>query len=179
MGLYDEVDPKDLTTGDLYDRDYWDADFNAKMLEIALKTRQGEGAIQVKIEESIRTLDPLIAKYPAHAGLKAWKARGEAILKKISPDANRGESFSGECPWNQVNLEQLWFNFFFGKMAFERKDYNQAQICLSNVVQNYQFILRPERFNQYPEDLQKLLNDSKPMAEEMYKTSKAKLGFGS
>src|SRR5690348_12245916 len=70
-GLYG--DGKDIKTGDIADQDYWWAKFDAMMLDIAIQTKQPEGAIAVELASSIRRLDDLIKKYPNHEDLKKMK----------------------------------------------------------------------------------------------------------
>jgi len=172
-GLYDS-DAKEVTSGDLNSQDYWWTKFDAMMLEIALKQRQPEGHIAVDLASSIRRTDDLLKVYPQHEEIKKWKAHFTDIDSKINPDANRGSSFTTECPWDESNFAQLWVNLHWAQTAAAQKDWATARSCLSNVQQNYGFMLRPDRMKDYPEDLRKWVIDSKPVAEKLMMEAKAK-----
>ncbi len=175
QGLYGNPG-KDLAGGELNDQDYWWAKFDAMMLELAIQQHQPEGHIAVDLASSIRRLDDLSKKYPKHQEIAKWKARAAEVDSKIDPNANRGLSFGPECPWDESNFAQLWVNLHWAKVAYAAKDYNTAQGDLQNVMQNYQFMLRPDRMKNYPEDLRKYVEDSKPEADQLYKAVKEKSG---
>jgi len=167
-------DTRDKTTGDLPDQDYWWAKFDNTMLDLALKQRQPEGRIGLNLVSSIHRLDDLIKKYPKHEDLKKWKAHAEEIQKKIDPNANRGTPMNAGCPWEESNYAQLWVNWHFAKMLLEKNDYEQAYLMLTNVMQNYSIMLKPDRMKDYPEDLRQWVIDSKPEADKMMALAKEK-----
>lgn len=173
QGLYADDDKK-VTSGDLNNQDYWWAKFDAMMLEMAIKQRQPEGKIAIDLASSIRRLDDLSKQFPKHQEIAGWKARAAEVDAKIDPNADRSKSFGPECPWDEANFAQLWVNLHWAKAAYAVKDYGTAVSCLSNVMQNYQFMLRPDRMNGYPDDLRKYVENSKPEADSMYKAAKAK-----
>jgi hypothetical protein len=173
QGLYGD-EGKNVSSGDLNDQDYWWAKFDAMMLELAIKEHQPEGHIAVDLASSIRRLDELSKKYPKHQEIAKMKARAREVDSKINPDAPRGGSFGPECPWDEANFAQLWVNLHWAKTAFAVKDYNTAYSDLQNVMQNYQFMLKPDRMKNYPEDLRKWVVDSKPEADQLYKAVKEK-----
>ncbi len=172
-GLYDD-DTKDVTNGDLADQDYWWAKFDMTMLDLAVKERQPEGKIGLNLVSTINRLDDLIKKYPKHEDLKKWKAHAEEIQKKIDPNAPRGGSFNAGCPWDEANYAQLWVNWHFAKMLLDKKDYEQAYSMLTNVMQNYDIMLRPDRMKDYPDDLRQWVISSKDEADQMVKLAKSK-----
>jgi hypothetical protein len=174
QGLYGD-DNKTLTSGDLNDQDYWWAKYDAMMLELAIKQRQPEGHIAVDLASSIRRLDDLMKKYPKHQEIAKWKARAQQVDAKIDQNANRGASFTPDCPWDEANFAQLWVNLHWAKFAYEAKDYNTAYSDLQNVMQNYRVMLAPDRMKDYPADLRSYVVDSKPEADAMYKAVKDKL----
>ncbi len=173
QGLYGDAG-KTATSGDLNDQDYWWAKFDAMMLEMAIKQHQPEGHIAVDLASSIRRLDDLSKRFPKHQEIAKWKARAAEVDSKIDPNANRGASFGPECPWDEANFAQLWVNLHWAKYAFEQKDYNTTLGNLQNVMQNYQFMLRPDRMKNYPDELRNYVIDSKPEADRLYKAVKEK-----
>jgi hypothetical protein len=173
QGLYAD-EAKSVTSGPLNDQDYWWAKFDAMMLELAIKQHQPEGHIAVDLASSIRRLDDLSKKFPKHQEIAQWKARAQQVDSKIDQNANRGASFGPECPWDEANFAQLWVNLHWAKVAYDAKDYNTALGCMQNVMQNYQYMLRPDRMKNYPEDLRKYVEDSKPGADSLYKSIKEK-----
>jgi hypothetical protein len=175
QGLYGD-EGKNATSGELNNQDYWWARFDAMMLEIAIKQHQPEGHIAVDLASSIRRLDDLSKKYPKHQEIAKMKARAMEIDAKIDPNAPRGASFGPECPWDEANFAQLWVNLHWAKVAFDAKDYNTAASCMQNVMQNYQFMLRPDRMKNYPPELSKYVVDSKPDADKLVKAIKDKRG---
>jgi hypothetical protein len=175
IGLYDS-DAPEVTTGELNSQDYWWTKFDAMMLEIALKQRQPEGRIGIDLAIALRRIDDLQKKYPKHDEIKKWRARFEEVQSKIDPNANRGDSFTTECPWDESNFAQLWVNFHWAKVAADQKDWTTAVSCLQNVEQNYEIMLAPDRMKDYPADLRKWVIDSKPEADKLYATAKAKTG---
>jgi hypothetical protein len=175
QGLYGD-EQKSVTSGVLNDQDYWWAKFDAMMLEMAIEQHQPEGHIAVDLASSIRRLDDLSKRFPKHQEIAQWTARAHQVDSKIDPNANRGLSFGPECPWDEANFAQLWVNLHWAKAAYDAKDYNSALGSMQNVMQNYQFMLRPDRMKDYPEDLRKYVVDSKPDADNLYKAIKAKSG---
>ena len=65
-------------------------------------------------------------------------------------------------------------NWHFAKMLLDAKDYEQAHLMLTNVMQNYDIMLKPDRMKDYPDDLRKWVVDSKPEADKMMALSKEK-----
>jgi hypothetical protein len=47
---------------------------------------------------------------------------------------------------------------------------------MQNVMQNYQFMLKPDRMKDYPEELRKWVIETKPAAEKLAAEAKAKTG---
>jgi hypothetical protein len=174
QGLYGDGN-KDVASGELNDQDYWWAKFDATMLELAIKTHQPEGHIAVDLASSIRRLDDLMKKYPKHAEIAQWTARAKQVDAKIDQNAPRSASFTQDCPWDEANFAQLWVNLHWAKFAYSVKDYNTAYSDMQNVMQNYQFMLRPDRMKNYPDDLRAYVVDSKPGADQLYKDLKEKL----
>jgi hypothetical protein len=175
VGLYDG-DSGEITTGDLNSQDYWWTKFDAMMLEIALKQHQPEGRIGIDVAIALRRMDDLTKKYPKHEGIKKWKARFEEVQGKINPDANRGDSFTTECPWDESNFAQLWVNVHWLKFLVDQKNWNDAAPLVSNIKQNYQIMLAPDRMKNYPEDLRKWVVDSKPESDKLAALVKFKTG---
>jgi len=172
-GLYGD-EAKNATNGELNDQDYWWAKFDTMMLDIAVKQHQPEGRIGLNLVSSSKRLDDLAKKYPKHEEIQKWKQRAEELQAKIDPNADRGKPFGPECPWDESNFAQLWVNLHWAQVAFDAKDYTTALSCLQNVMQNYEFMLRPDRMKDYPEELRKWVVDSKPGADTLYKAVKEK-----
>ena len=176
QGLYDTG--KNATTGDLMDQDYWWARFDHEMLELCLKQHQPEGRIDVEVGGAIRRLDDLIKKYPKHEDLAKWRARAVEIDKKVNPNAQRGTPFNAGCPWEEANYAQLWVNWHYSKMLLDDKNYELAFTMLTNVMQNYDIMLKPDRMKDYPEELRSWVVTSKPEADKMWALAKAKTHHG-
>jgi hypothetical protein len=172
QSLYD--DGKNTTTGDLMDQDYWWARFDHEMLELAIKQHQPEGRIDLNLATSVNRLNDLIKKYPKHEELPKWRARAMEVQKKINPNAQRSTPFNAGMPWEESNYAQLWVNWHFAKMLLDAKDYEQAHLMLTNVMQNYAIMLAPDRMKDYPDDLRQWVIDSKPEADKMMALAKAK-----
>src|SRR5438874_2050837 len=107
-GLYD--DDKKAATGELADRDYWQARWDIMMLDLAIKQRQPEGKIGLNLVSTIKNLEDLAKKYPNHEEIKKMKAHAEEIQKKVDPNASRSEAWKPGCPWDESNFAQLWIN---------------------------------------------------------------------
>jgi hypothetical protein len=172
QSLYD--DGKNTTTGDLMDQDYWFAKFDRDMLELAIKQHQPEGRIDLNLASSINRLNDLIKKYPKDEDLPKWRGRAMEVQKKINPNASRSTAFNAGMPWEESNYAQLWVNWHFAKMLLDAKDYGQAHLMLTNVMQNYDIMLKPDRMKDYPDDLRKWVVDSKPEADQMMALAKSK-----
>ena len=170
-GLYDS-DKKDVTSGDLDDQDYWWTKFDMMMLDKALEQKQPEGRIAVSIASTGRRLDDLVKKYPKHEDLKKWKEKIDDINKKIDPNANRSEAWKPGCPWDESNFAQAWVNYHWGKMQIEAKEIEPAKGTWQNVVQNFDIMLKPDRMKDYPDDLRKWVEDTKPEADKIFKQLK-------
>lgn len=175
MGLYDS-DSGDIATGDLNSQDYWWTKYDAAMLDLALKQHQPEGRIGVNLAIALRRIDDLQKKYPKHEQIKKWKTRFEEIQGKINPNANRSDSFTTECPWDESNFAQLWVNEHWVKFLVEQKNWKDAEPLLSNIRQNYEIMLAPDRMKNYPEDLRKWVTESKPEFEKLAVQVKDKTG---
>ena len=167
-GLYDS-DAKTVKSGDLNDRDYWQAKFDMMMLDLALKQKQPEGRIGLNLVSTVNNLKDLAKKYPAHTELKEMLAKAEDIQKKIDPNASRSDSWKPGCPWDEANFVQYWVNFHAAREALKAKEMDKAKMYLSNVKQNQEFLSRPDRLKDYPEELRKWYEESKPEVEKMDK----------
>ncbi len=172
-GLYDD-DVKNLKSGDLNDRDYWQAKFDIMMLDMAIKQRQPEGRIGLNLVSTIKNLDDLIKKYPNHEELKKWKEHAAEVEKKIDPNASRGESWKPGCPWDESNFVQYWVNVHAAKSAYDAKEMDKSKMYLSNVKQNLEILSRPDRLKDYPEELRKWFDESKAQVEKLDKDLKGK-----
>jgi len=170
--LYDDAE---TAQGELNDRDYWQARFDMMMLDLAIKQRQPEGRIGLNLASTVRNLDELAKKYPAHEEIKTLKSKAESIQKKIDPNASRSESWKPGCPWDEANFVQLWVNWHAANAASQANEPEKALMYMSNVNQNYDLLSRPDRLKDYPADLKKWFDDTKPQAEAMTAELKKKL----
>ena len=137
------------------------------MLDLAVKQHQPEGRIGMNIAIALRRMDDLIKKYPKHEGIKKWKTHFEEVQAKINPNASRSDGFTTECPWDESNFAQLWVNEHWVKFLVEQKNWNDAKPLISNIRQNYEIMLAPDRMKNYPEDLRKWVVESKPEFEKL------------
>ncbi len=166
-GLYDD-DAKNVTKGDLDDQDYWWTKYDMMMLDLAIKQHQPEGRIAVDLASTKNRLDDLIKKYPKHEQLKKWKDHVDEVMDKIDPNADRSAQFNPGCPWDESNFAQAWVNYHWGKMKIDAKEDEDAFGLFQNVKQNFDILLAPDRMKDYPEDLRKWVQDSKPEVDKIY-----------
>jgi len=171
-GLYD--DDKKVNSGELNDRDYWQARWDMMMLDYAIKQKQPEGKIGLNLVSTIKNLEDLAKKYPNHEEIKKMKAKAEEIDKKIDQNASRSESWKPGCPWDEANFAQLWINWHAAQSAAKANEPDKAYGYMTNVMQNYNLLSKPDRLKDYPEDLKKWFDDTKPEAEKFMKEIKAK-----
>jgi hypothetical protein len=175
VDLYDDNNAE-IKTNDLNSQDYWWTKFDAMMLDIAVKQHQPEGRIGMNIAIALRRMDDLIKKYPKHEGIQKWKTHFEEVQAKINPDANRSQSFTTECPWDESNFAQLWVNVHWLEYLVEQKNWKDAEPLISNIKQNYAIMLAPDRMKNYPEDLRKWVTESKPRTDKLIAAVKDKTG---
>jgi hypothetical protein len=153
-GLYD--DAAKTTGGDLKERDYWRARWDAERLEEALKERQPEGAIMMALISSASRLDELLKTYPNHEDLKKWRARTTEIQGKIDPNANRGDSFRTGSLWNEHNYREAFVGLNCGKTAMAQGDWDSAKSCLADAERDLGFLKarvdNKDRVGAWPED---------------------------
>jgi hypothetical protein len=157
------------TGGDLDNQDYWWARYDDMMLDLALKEHQPEGHIGVELASSIRRLDDLVKLFPNHDGIKKMAAHAADIKSKIDPNADRNAPFAPEVPWEEANFAQLWVNLHHAKTAHDQKDDATAKGLLSNIRQNQEILLKPDRMKNYPADLKKWVEDSQAQTEQLAK----------
>jgi hypothetical protein len=168
MGLYAD-DIAAITSGDVNDRDYFQAKFDMLMLDMALKQRQPEGRIGFNLVCALRNIEDVAKKYPNHEGIKQWKVRVEDIQKKIDPNADRQAAWKPGMPWDESNFVQYWVNFYTSKEAQKNNERTNAKMYLSNVKQNMEFLARPDRLKDYPQDLRDWFEQSKSEVAKMDK----------
>jgi hypothetical protein len=102
------------------------------------------------------------------------KQHAEEVHAKIDPNADRKIPFAPEVPWEESNFAQLWVNLHHAKTAHEQKDDATAAGLLSNIRQNQDIMLRPDRMKEYPPELKKWVEDSKAEYEQLAKDVKGK-----
>jgi hypothetical protein len=168
-------DKKNITKGDLNDQDFWWSKYDDMMLDLALKQHQPEGRIGIALASQSRRLDDLLKKYPNHEEIKRMRSHTDEVLKKIDPNANRSESFTPECPWEEANFAQIWVNMHWAKASWDEKDYANVQRLMQNVNQNLDIMLEPDRMKSYPAELSRFVRDAKPEAERLAKAANDKL----
>lgn len=172
-GLYE--DDKKVTKGDLPDQNYWRARWDAKMLDLAIEQRQPEGKIGLNLATMIRNLEDLEKKYPKHEEIKAIKAKAEGVQKKIDPNANRTDEWKPGFPWDESNFSQLWVNWNTVQGLLKNNDKPKAYTLMTNVMQNFN-VITAEQIKDYPADLKKWFEDTKPEAEKLMKELRPRRG---
>lgn len=172
-GLYED-DAKNVKSGDLNDRDYWQAKWDMMMLDYAIKQRQPEGKIGLNLVSTVRNLEDLKKKYPKHEDIAQMLEKAESVQKKIDPNANRNADWKPGCPWDEANFAQLWINWHAAKAAAAEKEYDKAYGYMTNVRQNYNLLSAPDRLKDYPDELKKFFDDTKPESEKFMKELKEK-----
>src|SRR5689334_356297 len=113
--LYEE--DKNVTTGDLRNITYWRVKWGMERMAEAIKERQPEGAVAVKVGGLKLTLENLTKEYPKHTGLKKWYARVVEIDKKIDPNADRQDKLREGCLWGESGYEMSWASLNAAKMS--------------------------------------------------------------
>ena len=165
--------------GDLMDRDYWRAKWDSIRIDEAIKERQPEGPILMSVISQTQLLDELIRKYPAHPDLKTWKAHAEEIKGKISPNANRSESFKPGSLWNEGNYKEAYVNYNYAKVAIQKQDWAAAHDGLNYAEKNLGFLVdrikKEDRVNAWPEGAAKWVQDTSADVKKMHAQVKAKL----
>ena len=166
-GLYEDQDPKNVKSGDINDQDYWWTKYDLMMLDIAMKQHQPEGQIGLDLAITSRRLDDLVKKYPNDDELKTWQKKVNDTIAKIDPNAPRGQGFNPGCPWDESNFAQLWVNVHWAQMQIDANQMQDARGTLLNCQRNLDIMLAPDRMKNYPEDLRKWVEDSKPKVDDM------------
>jgi hypothetical protein len=165
-GLYE--DDKNVTKGPLNVQEYWRARWDSMMLDLAIKQHQPEGRIGHDLAGMITNLEDLEKKYPKHEEIKAMKAHAQEIQKKIDPNASHTDEWKPGMPWDDSNFVQLWVNWHTVQELLKTNDKPKARSLMQNVMQNYNLI-KPEMIKDYPDDLKKWFDDTKPEAEKLSK----------
>ena len=169
MGLYDDDDQR-LESGDIAVRDYWRAKFNAEMLEQALKTRQAEGAIGMELISSLSLLEELLATYPSHQDLQAWRTRAKTIQDKMGPDFQRGGSFTSRCLWNEHSYREAFVGMHCGDMGAASDDWELAFDCYRTAGQKLEFlnnrIQSGEHVEGWPAETVAWIQEQLPIAQQ-------------
>lgn len=172
-------DTAGLKSGDMVDRDYWRAKWDSIRLDEAIKERQPEGAILMSVISETNLLDELIGKYPNYGDFKTWKAHAESIKGKISPNANRGESFKPGSLWNEYNYKEAYVNYNYAKAAIDKKDWAAAHDGLSYADKNLGFLVerikKNDRVAAWPDGAAKWVQDTAADVAKMNTTVNAKL----
>jgi hypothetical protein len=172
-------DAASVKSGDLLDRDYWRAKWDAMRLDEAIKERQPEGAILMSVISETQLLDDLIKKYPNYQDFKTWKQHAEAIKGKISPDANRGDSFKPGSLWNEGNYKEAYVNYNYAKVAIAKKDWAEAHDGLNYAERNLGFLVdrvkKDDRVSAWPDGAAKWVQDASADVTKMHAQVNAKL----
>lgn len=93
-GRYDyEVEPQ-VTGGDVPNHHYQRAKEIAAALDQALKLKRPEQEMAGHLLAIARSAGRALAKYPAHAELKAWFEKAEAIRSKLSDEVRRSNGIA-------------------------------------------------------------------------------------
>ena len=168
-GLYD--DDKNVTSGDLKDRDYWRAKWAYEQIDPAIKEHQPEGAIGMALISEVRLLDDLIKKYPKYEELKKWRDKEVAIQKKIGEDFNRHDSFKPGCLWNEYAYREAYVGLNCGKAAAADKDWPMALDCFRESSKQCGFLLKRiddnDHVDNWPDSFKQWVRDTKEEADKL------------
>jgi len=169
MGLYD--DDKNVTSGELKDRDYYRAKWAFEQIDQAIKERQPEGAIGMQLISEVRLLDDLIKTYPKHELLQKWREKEVSIQKKIGEDFNRSEGFKPGCLWNEYAYREAYVGFHCGKTAAADRDWPMAHDCFRESAKQLGFLQRRldnnERVDNWPPEFVQWIKETKVEAEKL------------
>jgi hypothetical protein len=123
----DLYDDDKVSSGDIRNMDYWRTKWAMDRMEEAIKSRQPEGAVSLAVGGLMRSLEDLMKHYPMHTGIKKWYEHTQEIEKKISPNANRQESFREGCLWAEGNYEMAYASLNCARMSSEQKIWEDAR----------------------------------------------------
>jgi|GEM_PF-1630454 len=172
-------DATSVKSGDLLDRDYWRAKWDSQRLDEAIKEHQPEGAILIAVIGQAQLLDDLIKKYPNDQDFKGWKAHAEEIKAKISPDANRSESFKPGSLWNEINYREAYVNYNYAKVAIGKSDWAAAHDGLNYADKNLSPLVdrikKDDRVSAWPSGASKWVTDASADVTKMASQVNAKL----
>ncbi|MEP6492063.1 MAG: hypothetical protein ABJF01_05265 [bacterium] len=172
-------DAASVKGGDLLDRDYWRAKWDSMRLDEAIKERQPEGAILMSVISQTQLLDELVKKYPNDQDFKTWKEHAEGIKGKISPNANRSDSFKPGSLWNEMNYREAYVNYNYAKVAIDKKDWAAAKDGLNYADKNLGFLLdrvkKDDRVSAWPDGAAKWVTDASTEVVKMHAQVNAKL----
>lgn len=177
-GLYDS-DATSVTGGELKDRDYWRASWDAMQLEEALKERQPEGAVLLAVISELQLLDELEKTYPNDNDLKKWQARAQDVQAKIDPNANRSDAFKPGSLWAEGNYKEAYVNYHYAKVGIAQQDWAAAHDGLRYAEMNLVFlrerIARKERVSAWPEGAAQWVADTSADVAKLNSMVDAKL----
>ncbi|MEP6731844.1 MAG: hypothetical protein ABJE10_14450 [bacterium] len=172
-------DATSVKGGDLMDRDYWRAKWDSMRLDEAIKERQPEGAILIAVIGENQLLDDLIKKYPNDQDFKTWKQHAEEIQGKISPNANRSDSFKPGSLWNETNYKEAYVNYNYAKAAMAKKDWAAAHDGFNYAERNLGFLTdrvkNNDRVSAWPDGAAKWVQDASADVAKLHAQVKAKL----
>ena len=140
---------------------------------LRLKNHEPKGHINVQAAGAIKRLDDLLKQYPNHADLKKMHDHAADIHSKIDPKASRSAPFTPDTPWED-RLRQLWVNMHHAQFAHAQGDDKTAAGLLSNIRQNQEILLKPDRMKDYPPELKKWVTDSQAQYDQLAKDVKHK-----
>jgi hypothetical protein len=133
MGLYDD-DKAAVTSGDVLDVIYWQAKFAALQLDYALATKQPEAPIKGLLPGVINGCNDVLTRYPQHAEVQAWKAKAEAISKKINQYPEPGEFKGNFAQWKDYSYEAGWRSYNMAKMAAAAEEWGTCKMHTNEAV---------------------------------------------
>jgi hypothetical protein len=172
-------DSTSVKGGDLLDRDYWRAKWDATRLDEAIKERQPEGAILIAVIGQIQLLDELSKTYPNDQDFKTWKAHAVEIQGKIDPNANRRDGFKPGSLWNEINYREAYVNVNYAKVAIDKKDWAAAHDGLNYAQRNLDPLVdrikKDDRVSAWPDGAAKWVQDSQAEVGKMNAQVRAKL----
>lgn len=175
MGLYDD-DNAAVTSGNQNNEAYWYASAYSQALDLALKTRQPEGAISGWLREKvIKAIDEALSAYPAHEDLKKWKARADQIKSKVNPDADYAE-FKSDFPWRHDKYLDGWVALNWARCAHDAGDWNivyEKSRRVTDLFGEYG-CQKNDVLKTLPEDAKKLVLDGYAEGEKLWAESKSK-----
>lgn len=171
MGLYDD-DNAAITSGDQNQKEYWYAKAHAEKLELALKTRQPEGAIKDFLPTAIAAYEEALKTYSGHEDLKKWKEKAIAIQSKVNANAEWAR-WKADFHWAEDVFMHGWVELNWARLAKTAGDWNTVYEQARSAGNHLGDYGAQKHMKGWPADIQKWITDGKAEADALWEESRS------